>query len=115
MDRFTACCDLEGWFWKAEFLPSCDLPFDGAIVPFAEDCAAVGDVAVFIAAVIDDDVDTATFFLPLLDECWIGAALATGVILLGGVIGMVKSTQADGVCGLAQCANEGACLIAIKL
>jgi hypothetical protein len=28
---------------------------------------------------------------------------------------MVKSTQANGICGLTQRANEGACLIAIKL
>ena len=65
MDGFTTRGNDDAGLAQAERLPGIYLPVDGSIVPFNKEGNTVGYVGFLVAAVIDDDVDTTAFTLPL--------------------------------------------------
>jgi len=82
------------------------LPLTRTIIPFSKECTAGSDVSVGVTAVIDDYINAAALFLPLLDE-WLACSTFTALVVwLVGVVAVQESTKPDGTRWLAQQRNK---------
>ena len=75
-------------------MPCGELPVGWAVVPFAEERTAGGDISVLVAAVVDDDIDAAAFTLPFIDTNTGEAAFAACVVCFLGIFSVVERPQA---------------------
>jgi hypothetical protein len=107
VNAFAAGQNDEGGFWKVEFLPCCDLPIDGAIVPFDKEGITGRDLSVGVAAVIDDGINAAAFLLPSDDFIRGEGSLASTVFRLEKVARWQESAKASFVRLFAEESEEG--------
>ena len=68
VNRFTAGVYLYGRLGESKVFPCINLPRFFTIIPFAKEGSTRSYWIIFIAAIINNDVNTTPIFLPLLDN-----------------------------------------------